>query len=213
MPRYYYPYTSKDTVEQHKIFSVQFLKQHKYLEDGSYKSGDVIWSRNGNETGRISIRVDMQKETPSVRFIYRIRRHGEEEWKDMDFSFNLTSVPCHFGGKRWYFKCGVYKNGEYCGRRVGTLYDGGDYFCCRHCAELSYDSCNENKTYRSGYFRILSRMWKADEYYEKNVKRTHYKGKPTKKYLKYLRMRDDFNEQDVELALRKMSIDLGNNTV
>jgi len=212
MPRYYYPYKSRDTVEQTRSFDVFFLKRHGYLRSGSARSGSVVWSRDGKETGRIDIAVDMIS-GPSIVLSYKTRSRGEKDWKSMKYSFPLESLPCYFGGERWYFICGLYNKGKYCGRRVAKLYGVGDYFGCRLCADLSYDSCNKNKAYRSGHFRILSQEWNADEYYEKNVKREWYNGRPTKKYLKYLRMRSDFTSRDVELAMQRMSIDLGNQKV
>lgn len=208
MPRYYYP-GSRDTVEEHKELTMKFLKNKKYLDGGCFKYGTVTWSRNGEPIGNIRIQTDINQQSPFIRFIYKIRPHGAEEWTDMDYKYNLLSIPCRFGGKRWYFECGVYKNGVFCGRRVAKLYDAGNYFCCRQCAELSYESCNENKKYRKGFFKLLTQEDKAEEYYRKNVKRTHYRGKPTRKYRRYLSMLDNYTEQDMQIMLNQINRDLG----
>lgn len=209
MPRYYYPYATKDTVEQHKNLTTKFLKDNQYLT-GGIRAGNVIWSRRGQETGRIWIVVDLSPNNgPHIKFSYKTRRRGEEEWNDVDYSLPLTSVPCYFGGKRWYFVCTFSKNGKYCGRRVAVLYDTQTYFCCRHCADLSYESCNESNRYRRGYFRIVNQQFKADEYFTKHVKRTHYRGHPTRKYLRYLQMQSSFSERDAELAWVKIENVLG----
>ena len=41
------------------------------------------------------------------------------------------------------FICSVYSHGQYCGRRVAVLYCLRDYFACRHCYELAYESQQE----------------------------------------------------------------------
>ena len=47
----------------------------------------------------------------------------------------LTSTPCHLGGSRPWFLCPT------CGRRIAKLYiTGVDYFVCRRCCGLAYQS-------------------------------------------------------------------------
>lgn len=186
----------RGTVEQYKRIDIKFLKDKGYLKENQNIFFRLSWSSNGEPLGDISARTDLSEGKHSIRFNYRIREYGEE-WSDMDYEFNLLSIPCNFGGKRWFFECGVYKNGKYCGRRVSTLFLTDKYFCCRKCAELSYESCNENKRYRSGFFRVISKEDKAYEYYKNNVKREYYAGKPTRKYQRYSKMMNSLNEHDL----------------
>lgn len=46
---------------------------------------------------------------------------------------DLDWTPCHFGGRRPWFRC------PECGRRAGRLYGGGR-FVCRKCAGFRYES-------------------------------------------------------------------------
>ncbi len=48
------------------------------------------------------------------------------------------------GGRRPWFRCPVYLNGQYCGRRVAVLYAAGELFACRHCYGLGYASQQES---------------------------------------------------------------------
>ncbi|MEI6127263.1 MAG: hypothetical protein WCQ99_12005 [Pseudomonadota bacterium] len=52
----------------------------------------------------------------------------------------MTTTLVYFGGSRYWFLC----PGRGCGRRVGKLYGAGKYFLCRHCYNLTYDSCRES---------------------------------------------------------------------
>lgn len=206
MARYFFS-GGRDTTESRKKVNVFWLRQSGLLKNDAHRNDSITWSRNGEKTGNINIILDTTKseQQPYIRFIYGIKEcHAPEETRrHYDYKFNLLKTNCFFGGFRWWFECGLYKNNALCGKRVGILYECGDYFGCRKCANLSYESCNENKQYRSGVFRMLSRNWKADEYYT-NIKRQNYSGKPTRKFRKYLKLRDKTTDVDIENAMRQL---------
>ena len=208
MARYYYS-GARDTVDGEKSISIYWLNKKGYIEDGWKRFGTLNWSSNGTPTGDIRFELSTDENDSYIRLIYRAKKHWESEdkYRSLDYKFNLIKTLCNFGGVRWFFQCGLYKNGAYCGRRVGILYSTGDYFGCRHCANLSYDSCNQDKRYRSGVWKVFTNESKAEEYYLKNVKRQFYRGKPTKKYQRYLKLEGNLTEKDlfeIERALLKV---------
>lgn len=177
---------SRDTTSSARGFSVFFLNKHKKLvPECVYYHNNIIWSRNGNMTGRIDYTLSTLSNDSYINLSYKVRRWNEEEWRPIDQKIKLESVACHYGGFRWYFRCNLFKNGVHCGRRVAILYSAGDYFGCRHCADLSYDSCNQSKKMRGFPWKHFTDESKADDLYEK-VKVEYYKGKPTKKYKRCL---------------------------
>jgi len=177
---------SRDTTDNARSLSIFFLnKQKKLVPDCSSFNNNVIWSRNGSEVARIGYNMSTLSDDSYIHLSYKVRRWGEEEWLPIDQKIRLENIPCHFGGKRWYFRCSLSKDGVYCGRRVAILYSAGDYFGCRHCADLSYDSCNQSRKMRGFPWKLLTDEWKADDLY-KNVKVRYYKGKPTRKYKRCL---------------------------
>lgn len=180
MPRYFYD-NARHTVESTKKFSVFWLKANKYLEKDCFKWGGIKWSRNGEPTGNISFRIDTS-ENAYVQLNYRIKNNWETEWREKNYKVWLIKTPCFFGGFRRWFQC------INCGKRAGILYSTDDDFVCRYCANLSYESCNEGKRFKGWPYGILTRHWKADEYYQK-LKRKYYKGKPTRKHRRYLKLR------------------------
>jgi hypothetical protein len=161
---------------------------------------NLQWSSNGEKTGDININLDTSATVPNAQFVYRYREGGGD-WEEMSYKFNLVPLVCNFGGKRWFFRCGLYKNGVFCGRRVAKLYQVGKYFGCRHCAELSYSSCNENK---KGVFSFLLSMSKGEECFEK-LKRYSYAGRPTKKYLRCLRLSNRIPSEQSINALKVLA--------
>ena len=59
------------------------------------------------------------------------------EWKSTEQRIPILWLACHLGGRRPWFRCAVYSNGQYCGRRVAVLYAAGDLFACQHCYAVS----------------------------------------------------------------------------
>ncbi len=177
---------SRDTTDNARSFSIFFLNKHKKLvPDCSYFNNDVIWSRDGSEVARISYNISTLSSDSYIYLSYRIRRWGEEDWQPINYKVPLEQIPCHFGGKRWFFRCPLVRKGQKCDRRVAILYNVGDYFGCRKCANLTYESCQESKKFRGFPWKSLSDSFKADDLY-KNVKVEYYNGKPTRKYKRCL---------------------------
>lgn len=135
-------YSSRMTVDQCKSIPMTFLKKQGYLERG-YKSGNINWTIRGEKCGNIGIAVEINQTEGYFRARYNIRQNGERE--DFDYKVRLVSTPCNYGGRRWWFICPISIRGALCQRRVGVLHFGGSkYLGCRHCHDLTYESCRES---------------------------------------------------------------------
>ena len=167
---------AKDTAEESRGISVSWLKKHDYFI--GWRSGTITWTSGWDES-KSSIGITVDTEAKTIRFVYT-QTSWDDEKRDMDYSFNLDTTPCHFGGHRYWFICGLSVAGRYCGRRVGVLYKspGSWYWGCRHCHNLCYDSQKENR--RSALFGFIDLELKAEKLEEK-IKRRFYAGRPTRK--------------------------------
>ncbi|MDP2638172.1 MAG: hypothetical protein Q8P26_03870 [Candidatus Levybacteria bacterium] len=181
MGRYYY--SKKEEADCLKKVSVSFLKKHGYFNNG-WKSGNISWSRNGEKTGNISIQTSIDEDEQYVRCIYTQTERSSGIKTDLDYKIPLTTTPCYFGGKRYWFMCPWYANKIYCGKRVGVLYLSNKYFACRHCNDLTYNSRN-----LSGIFKAAGQVISAPELdkLREQVKMESYAGKMTKRYKSYLK--------------------------
>jgi hypothetical protein len=94
------------------------------------------WTRGDIPSGDIQIAT----ENDAIWLIYRVRRYGASEWKDIQQRVHLTWTKYHLGGKRPWFQCPVSSNGKYCGRRVAKLHLAHELFACRQCSGLAYES-------------------------------------------------------------------------
>ena len=137
----------------------------------------------------IGCKIELTPEFPQIRLAYVISNDDGSK-KEIKYAIPLEVTTCNYGGERYWFTCPLYKNGEIqrCNRRVGVLYMAGDYFACRHCYELTYSSRNENRG--CAHFALLStvRMHAKMDKLAANMKRYYWRGQPTKKYRKYLRL-------------------------
>ncbi len=180
MGRYYWSKkTESDSL--HRV-SASFLRKGGYFNSGC-KAGTVTWSVRGESTGSISIYSYIQDEE-YLTFSYTNTNRETDEKVDYNYRIPLTTTPCHFGGKRYWFICPWYVNGQYCGRRVGVLFMSGKHFACRHCHNLSYNSRNQT---HGGKYSVLSSVFSYEaraQKLEEQIKRSIYAGKPTRKQRK-----------------------------
>lgn len=204
-----YDYSSRTEVEDTKKISASFLKKFNYF--CGYNSGTITWTTTnfGEEhKSSVGVAVTVNDTVYQLRIHYTQTERDTGEKKDFDYNIPLTSTPCRYGGKRWWFICPWYKNNVYCGRRVGTLYKNGDYFACRHCYNLTYHSRNINRKWKFG---VLMSVYDIDENIQevyKKMKKKTYRGKPTRLHRKLLKLyrQADIAEQQIYEASRLLGI-------
>ena len=173
-------YFGKTEADDLKKISTSFLYKHGYFK--GWRSGTITWTHGWSDTkSSVGIEVSTLSDEDYLRIHYTQTDYMTEEKKEFDYKIPLETSECHFGGRRYWFRCPWYKNGIYCGRRVGVLYKDGDYFACRHCYDLTYSSRKVNRHYMYfPLFRAMTLEQKIDELHEQ-IKRPYYAGKPTRK--------------------------------
>jgi len=155
------------------------LKGWGYIDPEQIKSGTLNWSRNGNQRGSISIKVNTQNLTkPYIELDYKYRDEPR------NYKVRLVSMPSNLGkGLIWYFLC------PQTNKRCRKLYLIGGYFLHREAFNgCMYETQTQSKKYREidkkfgAYFKIDNLY---SQLYQKHFKKT-YAGKPTKKYLRIM---------------------------
>ncbi len=137
-------HSAKSTVEDCYTLDVNWMTREGMFDE-CWRSGSIRWSnsRTGKETSSIGYEVN----TPDrwIRLYYHSHRFNE----DFDYKIALTTTDLSWGVIRWWFICPLHVNGRYCGRRVGKLYlpPVGRHYGCRHCYDLTYESCQESHKY------------------------------------------------------------------
>ena len=172
------PHTFPTLYNEALQISISKLKEWEYLNPEQIKSGTITWSRNGNQTGSISIKVNTHSEQPYIELDYKYRDEPR------NYKVSLVSKPSNLGkGLIWYFLC------PQTNKRCRKLYSIGGYFLHREAFNgCMYETQTQSKKYRQldktlgAYFEIDNLY---EELYKKNFKKT-YAGKPTKKYLRIM---------------------------
>jgi len=102
------------------------------------------WNCGGEPYGSIKVHT----EADAAVLMFSSRRSQDSKWKSVEQRVPITWTACHLGGRRAWFRCTVYSNGRYCGRRVALLYGAGELFACRRCYGLAYASQQESLHHR-----------------------------------------------------------------
>ena len=197
-------WNSKGKREAGNRLDIFWLKKHGYLnKDYSFRGGGIKWtSYYGHESSiGFSVTTDdwgKPEEQKYIRLQYTHTDHYSKEKESVNYRVNLVTTPCQYGGKRYWFICPLTSNGQYCGRRAGTLYNLGKYFGCRHCGNITYASQKASGSYKG--FVSIPDIDKAKD----AIKRYYYRGKPTRKYKKFLKLDEKF-----AIGLTKMYMRLG----
>jgi len=195
---------AKAIAEQSNSLSIFWLNKNGFFhKHHSHRAGDITWTYGYSEN-KSSINFSVNRDdwgTPDerayARLYYTHTDRGSGEKESMDYRIQLTTTPCRYGGKRYWFICPLTKNGRYCGRRVGVIYIIGKWFGCRHCGEIAYA-----KQMEGGKFRWNGVSVPDIERAEKELKRWYYRGKPTRKYRRVIRLNEKFENGFLTMGRR-----------
>ncbi len=192
---------AKAVAESTNRLSIFFLKKHGYLpQEKSHSYGGIKWTR-GDWENNINFWVNIEDPESEasggsyVELIYTVTIHRSEEKTDMKYKVPLATTPCNYGGRRYWFVCPLSRNGVYCGRRVGVIYSVDKWFGCRHCADIAYQA-----QFEGGDLRVGKVTEPNVEKAYKEIKREYYNGKPTRRYKRYLRLREKMDNSWVKAA-------------
>ncbi|TAL15882.1 DUF4102 domain-containing protein [bacterium] len=127
----------------------RLMRKNQIKTLGIY-GGTLTW------TSGSSISVTLKNLNPhqaSMTLSYTITNGWTGEKTPIEQTIRLEYTLPNFGGKRWWARCQLWKNGRYCGRRVSKLYlpSGGHYFGCRTCYGLVYQSSRDSHKYDGLY--------------------------------------------------------------
>ncbi len=193
---------TRNIAEQTNTLRIFWLKKHGYLpRGGEYVHGSIKWIYGlGGHENSIGFFVATKGNDNHIRLYYTQTNGMSGEKEDFSYKVRLVTTPCNFGGTRYWFICPIANNGKPCGRRVGVLFQVGKYFGCRYCGEIAYDA-----QFQGGRLRPGSVTEPDVERALAEVKYKYYNGLPTRKYKRYLRLREKMDD-----SWRRMIARFGN---
>ena len=128
--------------EEALFVDIAFMVRTRRAVPGSWISGTLSWTCNGEPSGWINYRCDMTDlENAKLQLTFTTKNRWSGEKRDYKQDVPLSYTVPHFGGRRWWMHCPV--NGQ----RVGKLYcpAGGDIFASRTAWRLGYRSQRESE--------------------------------------------------------------------
>lgn len=167
-------HTPKTTVEECLTLSMGVVGQFEGLQERKPYGGTIKWTktRTGEEVARVGYAFRPCREEEQwdgrLRLKYTITRppgsDRDEDKTEMEYGIDLETTSCNFGGERWWFRCPLVRgdspDGEPCKRRCFKLYNppGADYFGCRECYDLTYESAQTAHEFDALYAAIGDEM-------------------------------------------------------
>jgi hypothetical protein len=124
------------------------------LRAGCTTSGSWVWtdSYTGEQTASVSYRGELGDTEGTLTLLYTVPDRDTGKREDVVCRILLSSIPLHFGGRRWYMHCPV------TGRQVQTLHkwNGIDLFCHRTAIRPRPTYASQRT---SGSDRIITQRW------------------------------------------------------
>ena len=149
---------SKITVEECLTLDLSPLTRDKVLAPGY--SGAITWrnTATGEKTASIGLAIE-RGEIDGFRLTLNYIVSGDDYERGIEEEISLQPTYPHFGGVRWWFLCPLIRDYSRCERWVAKLYlpSGGYYFGCRHCYDLTYESCRRSHRFDSLFRRLARR--------------------------------------------------------
>jgi hypothetical protein len=138
-------HTKKNVVEDCRVLDMNLWAREGILREGIHHFGGWKWcsAATGEETASIGYEVNTtDMNFPWVRLYYTFTRTQEH----MNYKIRLQTTQPYVGGVHWWFTCPLLRLERACNCRVSKLYlpPGSRYYGCRHCYDLTYQSCQES---------------------------------------------------------------------
>lgn len=184
-----HPHTFPTLYNELKTLDLKSFKE--YLKPNQLSTGTNRWTRNGEETASIGFSIRMGETKGYLELDYNYKK------EPIKYRVPIVSKPSNLGkGLIWYFVC------PHTGKHCKKLYLVGGYFLHRE----AFKGCMYESQTRSKNGRQIAEMAKAifgndDSIYKRYFKK-YYKGKPTKRYLKYL----EFQEKEGRLLKKAQAM-------
>ncbi len=160
---------ARDTVDGTRNLDVHYFQRHRLF---SYPPGiryPLHWKQEEEVVASIGWTLEGCCGSPrSLRLTYTATHFSEKT--NCEYSVALDTTPCNYGGLRWWFLCPLLRNGRPCQRRCRFLYlpFGADYFGCRECYDLAYESQQKSGSF---YYECMSRPFTILDRCEEKLKR------------------------------------------
>jgi hypothetical protein len=177
----------KKRVEEVRAIDMLDLQREGVFKNRAGVNWTSSWSTNGAVVASVSYRVEVDGGKPrGLRFMYSITNNNSGKKQDYSYVVEVTSTPCNYGGERWWFICPLIVDGRACRRRCRIIYlpPGSEYFGCRECHQLSYES---RQRHREKFFEEFEKPRRIAESAQEQLARVRSWEKKEKLWFQFAR--------------------------
>lgn len=166
---------NKNTVEDGKILSIRTItgsNDFKNVIKGNLKFcvGWVRWtnSYSGESTGSISYYIKKENGHLVLNLVYTITSNKSRETTSMNYDVNLIELNRFKRGKIYLFECPLCRK-----YRGFKLYNSGsDYFACRKCLKLNYQSSKDSRKFDRLFLMLANNTGYSVKMVKESLRRT-----------------------------------------
>lgn len=168
----------RDCVDDYLSISINKFMWRWSFKKGAYPKWKITRSRGWEVTS--TMWYTMRNDDQRIDFDFIGTNWITWEKNDYVRSINLVTTECNYGWFKYRFLCPKCLGKKWC------LYMKNFSFACRKCLNLCYEYEKRSKKSRF-YDKIIPHTYEAEKLY-KTIKYKYWKGKPTRKYRRYLRL-------------------------
>jgi len=143
------------TVEVCRCLDLRAMHRDGVLLSPPGSRWEVRWSGpDGTTEATLSYSVFATSGGATALRIDSNPRDGQSRMK-FEYMIEITTTQPRFGGRRYWFRCPLLREGIRCGKRVGRLYlpPGQQLFGCRQCYGLTYQSAQQHDRRKDALIR------------------------------------------------------------
>jgi len=151
----------KNRVDEVRSIDILDLHREKVFSKEPSMIWTSSWSRNGEVVTSISFRLEPgENRLFGLRFMYAITDNNTGEKQNYNYVIPIVATSCNYGGERWWYVCPLVVGGRSCLRRCRIIYmpPGSEYFGCRECHRLTYES---RQRHREKFYEGFEKPYKA----------------------------------------------------
>lgn len=187
-----YP-TSVPLLNELTAISIADLKRLQYLKSG-HRAGNIQWRVRGQIVGNVDV-VVLVNDDSGHGYLELSYYYQKEHW--YQYQIPLVATPTNLGiGQRWYFECPTTE------KRCTKLFLANGIFQHRQ----GITGAMYSSQTRSHRHRDWDKFWGAEKRLERPYMKTHYRGRPTRRYLKAFKA---FERSETDEALLLQNIQNG----
>lgn len=181
----------KETVEDTASLDILSMQKAGVFKKGRGHRWTCTWERGDEKGNSIAYWLEAVSRSNfglALHFEYSHTPYNGET-QNLDYLVPVVPTPCNLGGVRWWYLCPL----SNCLKRCRILYlpYGAEYFGCRKCHKLTYES---RQFHRNKFYEAWLRPKKKIERFQEKLEKVRCPQKKAQLMKQYTELRVDLSQ-------------------